>query len=56
MSLWKMFKECYPKADETKFKTTKFLGKETIMFIAKDEDIDVSMGIILEALFISQMK
>ena len=33
MSLWKKFKERYPKADETKLKTMKFFGKETIMFI-----------------------
>ena len=39
-----MFKERYPKADETKFKSTKFFGKETIMFIGKDEDIDVFDG------------
>ena len=39
-----MFKERYPKADETKFKSTKVFGKETIMFIGKDEDIDVFNG------------
>ena len=44
MSLWKRFKERYPKADETKFKTTKFFNKETIMFIGKDENIDVFDG------------
>ena len=44
MSLWKRFKERYPKADETKFKTMKFFGKETIMFIGRDENIDVFYG------------
>ena len=44
MSLWKRFKERYPKADETKFKTMKFFGKETIMFIGRDENIDVFDG------------
>ena len=39
-----MFKERYPKADETKFNTTKVFGKETIMFIGKDEDIEVFDG------------
>ena len=39
-----MCKERYPKADETKFKSTKVFGKETIMFIGKDEDIDVFDG------------
>ena len=44
MSLWKRFKERYPKADETKFKTMKFFGKETIKFIGRDEKIDVLDG------------
>ena len=38
------FKERYPKADETKFKKTKFFDKETIMFIVRDENIDVFDG------------
>ena len=44
MSLWKSFKERYPRADDSKFKTTKFFDKETIMFIGKDENIDVFDG------------
>ena len=44
MSLWKRFKERYPKAEETKIKTMKFFGKETIMFIGRDETIDVFDG------------
>ena len=44
MSLWKRFNERYPKADETKFKTTKFFDKETIMFIGKDVNIGVFDG------------
>ena len=44
MSLWKRFKERYPKAEETKFKTMKFFGNETIMFIGRDKNIDVFDG------------
>ena len=42
--MWKRFKERYPKADGTKFKTMKFFGKETFMFIGRDENIDVFDG------------
>ena len=44
MSLWKRFKERYPKADETKLKKTIFFDKETIMFIGRDEINDVFDG------------
>ena len=44
MSLWKRFQDRYPNADESKFKTMDFFGKKTIMFVGKDETIDVFDG------------
>ena len=44
MSLWKRFRDRYPNADESKFKTMDFFGAKTIMFVGKDETIDVFDG------------
>ena len=44
MSLWRRFQDRYPNADESKFKTMDFFGKKTIMFVGKDETIDVFDG------------
>ena len=44
MSLWKRFRDRYPNADESKFKTMDFFGSKTIMFAGKDETIDVFDG------------
>ena len=44
MSLWKRFRDRYPNADESKFKTMDFCGRKTIMFVGKDETIDVFDG------------
>ena len=44
MSLWKRFRDRYPNADESKFKTIDFCGAKTSMFVGKDETIDVFDG------------
>ena len=55
MSLWKRFKERYPKADETKFKTRNFSTKKQLCLSEEMRISMFSMGIILEVLFIFQM-
>ena len=44
MSLWKRLRDQYLNADESKFKTMDFFGSKTIMFVGKDETIDVFDG------------
>ena len=55
MSFWKRFQDRYPNANLSKFKRQTFFDKQ-IMFIGKDEDIQFSMEITFEAVFISLMK